>query len=426
MSKRVSVRLREAGASNRTSFYLAAMRGSPQRDGSSSDDEVVRHRRHRGGGAPADEANPVVDVPLQPPPVLIHVPPTPPPPPPLPAPSSSSVVRRTQSAAARVRAHRTRHSQNERQAQLGRNAIAHREQYAVQRRRVTTELIFLGDPSPCRYGCGALLFPCEAANAICCGKGTCVPSERSNVPDQLMRIYDTRGFSDASRAINNQLAFAATGTTGAHGYIYRSRPSVIVVQGRTYHFVKDILHDNTTSPFWWVSDPTALSEQRRPHLSDNSTSAAWPQSYVQWGADVLSVLKQVNPFAQRFLSMMDALHRYESSHQQRPDYFQISDRIASNEIASVFFSGNLGNDTPPSRHCVSYPLRPPLQNEPTCVSVSMYSRFYEVLTYPLIFPDGRGGWFRVEDRPGSQSIRSTTGKSLTQHKYLRYQFFAKG
>ena len=122
---------------------------------------------------------------------------------------------------------------------------------------------------PCRT-CGAVLYDADNPGLCCGGDGSLLPArfvhEREDgslevlspfgdVPPELDKLFQSKYFPQASRKINDLLAFAAIGTSPRHGIHICGKHATVRVQSKVYRLVFFGSSPQTGTNFW-------MSDQR--------------------------------------------------------------------------------------------------------------------------------------------------------------------
>jgi hypothetical protein len=240
--------------------------------------------------------------------------------------------------------------------------------------------------------CGCVLLDGENAS-FCCNNGKWItpslPSLPSNLEQIVQRSPNKKELSSRSRALNNLFCFTALGAT-KHFQHFDTGAASVAITGRTYHRLFDVT-DNRHSLHWFLYD--SLDREREgEHF----------KVPVDWTRAVEKDLNEVNPYVRH-------LRRFPTTDTERPTRALILSDVSSNgDFAAIFHADNSTSIKP--RTVVVW------QNndaEPTFVPI--YSRHYEPLQYPLLFPHGSAGWGLSEDDSG----RLIDCLPLTQREWYR-------
>ena len=161
-----------------------------------------------------------------------------------------------------------------------------------------------------------------------------------------------------------------------HFQHFASGPASIAITSRTYHRLFDIT-DNSHLLHWYLYNSL--------HRQEHGVTLEVPND---WTSAVDNALQTVNPYVQ-------SLRRFSSLAGEGTNALEISDIGSNGDFAAIFHAGNTSNVQP--RSVVIW------QNNaahPTFISI--YSRHYEPLQYPILFPHGTAGWGLSDTNNGQQ------------------------
>lgn len=197
-----------------------------------------------------------------------------------------------------------------------------------------------------------------------------------------------RHLSAKSRALNNLFAFTAIGAS-QHFHHFETGPASVAITGRTYHRMFDIA-DTTHSLHWFLYDGAQRQAQGQkfdvPH---------------QWTSAVDAALQNVNPY-------LTQLRRFSTLPSEQPTALELSDVSSHGDFAAVLHAAN--STAIDRRSIVIWRNR---DAQPTFVPI--YSRHYEPLQYPVLFPHGSPGWGLKHTATG----HLTNCLPLTQRQWYR-------
>jgi hypothetical protein len=183
-------------------------------------------------------------------------------------------------------------------------------------------------------------------------------------------------------------AFTAIGAT-QHFQHFTSGPASVAITGRTYHRIFD-LADNSHSLHWFLYDS-----------GDREQMATQFSIPPDWSDALADDLDAVNPY-------LHHLRRFASLPSSETAALQLSEFGSNGDFAAVMHAGNSTAISP--RTIVIW------RNHDAAPSfVPIYSRHYEPLQFPLLFPHGTPGW-GLQDNGGPHLVNSLP---LTQHEWYK-------
>ena len=178
-----------------------------------------------------------------------------------------------------------------------------------------------------------------------------------------------------SGCLNNLFCFTALGAT-QHFQHFTSRPASITITGRTYHHLFNIT-DNLHSLHWYLYNSL--------HCQEHGETLEVPNN---WTSAVDNALQTVNPYVR-------SLRHFSSLPGKGTNALEISDVGSNSNFAAIFHAGNTSNVQP--RSVMIW------QNNATRPTfISIYSRHYEPLQYPILFPHGTASWGLLDTNNGQQ------------------------
>ncbi|EYB85550.1 hypothetical protein Y032_0296g1695 [Ancylostoma ceylanicum] len=286
--------------------------------------------------------------------------------------------------------------------------------------------------------CGALHFACEVKPqhpetfSDCCDRGRFTLDLFEDFPDALKNLFlcessasseerrRRKNFLDNIRNFNSALAMASMGAQvdvprGRGPYCYR-------IHGQVYHRI-GTLHPNQEERRQYgqiyILDTEQAAQQRLGNLQNANCDPALMVFLSEWFA-------RNNIYAQSF-KMMSEIERSEVEAALRENRPPVAIRMifeenrergvrrgqyalpTCNEVAVIYVGEE--NDVPSSRSLAVH-LR---ESEGTpLMNISDIDKRCDLLTYPLLFPTGRGGW--------DPSMVDRSGARITQMKYYSYLF----
>ena len=239
--------------------------------------------------------------------------------------------------------------------------------------------------------CHAILLDGESTT-FCCNKGKWTVPPLPPLPPNVSHIIEhstaANHLSFRSRTLNNLFAFTAIGAT-EHFQHFQNGPASITITGRTYHRLFDIA-DNSHSLHWFLYDS---AERDRQGESYNVP--------IDWVHQLETDLNAENPY-------ISQLRRFNTLPDTSTCALQLSDVASNGDFAAILHAENSTTINP--RSIVIWRNR---DAAPTFISI--YSRHYEPLQYPLLFPHGTPGWGLTETEDG----RRTNALPLTLREWCR-------
>jgi hypothetical protein len=222
--------------------------------------------------------------------------------------------------------------------------------------------------------CNAVLLSWEKPKSFCCGPQgkhlPLAPPLRPLPPSYSGFINDPR-LSNLSRLLNSTFSFAAMETSASFPH---ADGGMLAIQGRMYHRVRPA-HNN--SPIrWMLIDGMHPATVPHPDRAEILPSA--------WLDAVALTLRTHNPIARAFLFLHNAAH----SGVPRPLVLHVSmdNSDAAPEVAALLSL----DSTALSEMCLRSAMV--LEKDGTPQTISITSRLWEPLVYPILFPYGECGW----------------------------------
>lgn len=243
-------------------------------------------------------------------------------------------------------------------------------------------LNYLGNNVNCVY-CGAIKFPRESSS-LCCNNGK-IKLKPFKLPQQFVKLYDSRNFIRNSRAFNSMFAFTSIGTTidwTAHDAIsqcYR-------VSGQYYHQIGSLFPSDGDAKFAqiYMFDPDYQLHRRRGIFSNLDSTIM---------KKLNSLLHKFNPYAKTFKM---ARENYDNVEEMSIHLHHLDDKVynkpTTKEVAALIIDGTEGQ---PRDICLQ-------GNDSSLRRISDLHSAYDPLQYPLMFPVGTQGWhsniFKINGR----------------------------
>jgi hypothetical protein len=242
----------------------------------------------------------------------------------------------------------------------------------------------------CTY-CGIQLLQGEE-NGWCCNKGKTIAPPLPPLPPAFVQLSQRRDISSLSRKLNNLFTFTAIGTSNGFQQFQHGLSSV-AVNGRIYHRMIDVT-EPMHSMHWFIYDEV----QRQT----SATSHGVPMKYVQ---RVRSALRSVNPY-------VDHLHHFYDFSESDTIAIELTEPPAGQDFAAIIHANN-STEIEPRSVCI-------WQNSNTeGTFIPIFSRHYEPLQYPLLFPHGNLGWgLRYETDEDSNEV-AHRAVAMTQREWYK-------
>ena len=233
---------------------------------------------------------------------------------------------------------------------------------------------------------------------------------RQETPDaaNFAGVFVEKGFSTASRRINNHFAFTAIGTGPSRqkdgeeqqkaGEPKKKRKAnsfgFVRLAGRVYHYIPGADDDRSVVPYY-VHDTTPST----PEKSD-----------AEWLQRIHQVLMRTHPLAQKLRAARDVDARaVKVVRDPSTPKAQCTTEIAARyRIATDV-------DEMPDRHFVVFSREGGMQRYPT-----LCHELYEPLHYPLVHPHGTIGWWAGQ---GRRMYKDASGNPMTLMWYSRQRLF---
>ena len=220
--------------------------------------------------------------------------------------------------------------------------------------------------------CHAKLLEGEDAS-FCCNNGKWVAPPLPPLPTNLSRIVKNSPtkteLSSRSRSLNNLFCFTAIGATQGFQR-FDTGPASVAITGRMYHRLFDIA-DKSQALNWFLYD----SGERDRHATKYAVPSDWSQALKD---DLRTVNRYVHD-----------LRQFTAIPEPEPCALELSDVGQNGDFAALLHAANSTSIKP--RSVVVWRNR---DAEPTFMPI--YSRHYEPLQYPLLFPHGTPGWGLTE------------------------------
>lgn len=240
--------------------------------------------------------------------------------------------------------------------------------------------------------CGAMLLSSEL-NSFCCNNGKNIVPRLPPLPAHLTNITTRPECSSISRRLNNLFAFTAIGASKGFQK-FRFGLANVAITGRTYHRMLDITAPHH-SIHWFLYD-----EQERV-----TESHKWKVP-TTWTTGVKTDLENCNPYVhhlRQFASMWT--HDNETT-----AALELSDATARGDFAVVMHASN-STQINPRRILIWH------NNDQDPTFIPTFSRHYEPLQYPVLFPHGTPGWGLTPDATDSFRLKNTL--PFTQRQWYR-------
>jgi hypothetical protein len=237
---------------------------------------------------------------------------------------------------------------------------------------------FHGVMKRCRWKAPAWSRTCEKCHAFlmdgedasfCCNKGKWIAPPLPPLPPKLSNMVEhstsKRLLSSQSRCLNNLFCFTAIGASKGFQH-FNSAPASVAITGRTYHRLFDIA-DASHTLHWFLYD----SLERDKKAKEFKVPSDWTRALNE-------DLQVVNPYVHN-------LRMFRTIPEPTPCALELADVGQNGDFAAILHAANSTAVNP--RSIVIWRNR---DEQPTFVPI--FSRHYEPLQYPLLFPHGTAGW----------------------------------
>lgn len=245
------------------------------------------------------------------------------------------------------------------------------------------------------HHCSALLLTGENLS-YCCNNGQKIVPALPPLPRNIQQLIESpttssRNLSSSSRRLNNLFSFTAIGATQGFNHFSTGSASVAIT-GRTYHRMLDVTDPNH-SFHWFLYDET----EREAHGRE------W-EVEIPWTRAVKRDLDEVNPYVHQ-------LRLFERTREDSTTALEIFDTSSNGDFAAVMHAANSTNIRP--RSILIW-----RNSEERPSFVSILTRHYEPLHYPLLFPHGSRGWgLSAPDPSHPENITNMLG--FTQREWYK-------
>ena len=226
----------------------------------------------------------------------------------------------------------------------------------------------------CSY-CHALLLRGER-DGFCCTNGRTITPRLPPLPPSILSLCNERNISPFSRRLNSLFCFTAIGASKGF-QSFRTGVWNVAITGRTYHRIFHI-RDTQHCLHWYLYD----EQDRLSEASNRNVPMSWVTPFAL-------ALENVNPYVHH-------LRQFSSTWTNATDSIsalELSDVSATGDFAAIMHANN-STDIRPRSIMVWHNS----QSEPSFIPI--FSRHYEPLQYPLLFPHGTLGWGLSSDANG--------------------------
>jgi hypothetical protein len=199
--------------------------------------------------------------------------------------------------------------------------------------------------------------------------------------------------SSQSRRLNSLFSFTAIGASKGF-QSFETGLWNVAITGRTYHRLFDI-SDTQHCLHWYLYDEM----ERFKEGINRKIPSTWIQAFED-------DMKDVNPYVHH-------LHRFSCTWNANPHActaLELSDVTATGDFAAVMHANNSVDVSP--RSIVIWHNS---SNAPSFIPI--FSRHYEPLQYPLLFPQGTVGWGLSSDN--DQQLQNNMPFKITQREWYK-------
>ena len=242
----------------------------------------------------------------------------------------------------------------------------------------------------CRY-CGLILLTGEKAGFCCGNRGSHLHdvAPLPPLPPSYQTICNHPQISTLSRKLN--LIFSFASMESSHAFPSQTANGMVAVQGKVYHRVRPE-HEN--SSIRWILYDSSMQDIPH-HLPHEAIAQQLPVQIIQsfWNA-----LVSVNPLVSA-LRLLASINPSQLPNAQ----LILHDAGLTNEIAAIMsFDNTTQHGIRPRRIIIT-------RTSGTEQYVPNYSRLWEPLSYPLLFPHGTLGWGRQGSMSDIDNRQQNTG-----------------
>jgi hypothetical protein len=248
----------------------------------------------------------------------------------------------------------------------------------------------------------------------CCGGGRRVLDERYNPPlrPEFEALLQSPHVSFNSRILNSALAYGSQGTfpSREHGGLgmYEQGLAFLHLMGKAYLVLRT--PQEGCNPF---------------------DSHMLPQKVLFDGA--------AEDFGEDYAALLVAFRNYLNEHHPLSKRLSLArdmpgERIDLNSVVRLeahgeqsgamelaFLDSGVPRPADASNRVMYFDMKRKERGEKPNVSVSTHNALYEVLQFPLLFEEGKGGYYLSPDR--EDGVVSTTGERLSLQEYTRAMFY---
>lgn len=244
------------------------------------------------------------------------------------------------------------------------------------------------------HHCHALLLKGEE-KSFCCNNGRTIIPSLPPLPRRIQELISSpvasRQLSSSSRRLNNLFSFTAIGATQGFTHFDTGSASVSIT-GRTYHRVLDVTAPSH-SFHWFLYD----EREREAHGREWDVETTWTRA-------VRGDLDEVNPYVRQ-------LQMFERVPSETTSALEIFDASSNGDFAAIMHAANTTTIRP--RSILIW-----RNSEERPAFVSILTRHYEPLQYPILFPHGTRGWgLSAPDPSHPENVSNTLG--FTQREWYK-------
>lgn len=252
--------------------------------------------------------------------------------------------------------------------------------------------------------CGVVLLTGERSGFCCGPNGSQFLDVKPlpALPPEFEAFLHDPHISALSRRLNLIMSFASLETTQPFPIQANGPPGFVAIQGRVYHRVRPT-HEN--SAVRWLLYDGHEDAARVPH-----SNAPWFTDVPpHWISAFRHALLRLNPFA----STLRSLSQLRSTGLLNVEL--ILEDTGTPEIAAVMSYTNTTQEEIKAWRLIVVTVDG--QNQ----SVSTMSRFWEPLSYPLLFPHGTLGWGLTDNRADADLAGANPDADLPTTQMWHYR-----
>lgn len=245
--------------------------------------------------------------------------------------------------------------------------------------------------------------------------------QTTDIPADILHIYEHKWFSAWSRQLNNALRFSSPGCTIPGGVCNTHFGGNIRVCGQVY--TRIINADRAGPVRAWIQD-TSLQLQLLEKSLTTCRATPQVQQAQAWLKIMSRFLSKVNPFANDLQQLGQNPSIIAAKYNLRPrDKHVQQENLNTQELAAVYATSYVNDKTDMfatiiAKERVAVGSHGARQSQTRLSQLKHDSPLWEPLAYPLLFPFGGFGWGHTYD--GKSVFKDMDQKPITLAAYTRY------